>query len=176
MKNIAILLIIILSPFVSHADKRNPKKYFEFTGQVLEVNLKNEKEKAVKNATITVYQNNELYVYFETSENGSFDFNLPVGYDYIIEFGGQRMIPKKIEIDSRKCPKSMDATKIDFDVVLFENLGYETIQCLEKPIAYYAYDPGFKTLIPNDDYTFDRATLLKKELRKIRKNSNLAKS
>lgn len=176
MNHLLSLLILVLIPFASIAGKRNPKKHFEFTGQVLEVNLKNEKEKPVRNASVTVYQDGELYVFFETSGNGSFDFNLPIGHDYIIEFGGQKMVAKKVEIDARKCPKTMTAAKVDFDIVLFEDLGYDPIKCLEKPIAYYAYDAGFKTLIPNDDYTFEHAAQLKKELRKVRKNSNLAKN
>jgi hypothetical protein len=176
MKLYLSLVFVLLIPFASIAGKRNPKKHFEFSGQVLEMNLKSEKEKPVRNASITVYQDGELYVFFETTENGTFNFNLPIGHDYVIDFGGNKLVSKKIQIDASKCPKNMTATKIDFDVVLFEDLGYKPIKCLEKPIAFYAYDPGFKTLIPNDDYTYEHSLQLKKELRKVKRNSNLAKN
>jgi hypothetical protein len=87
-----------------------PTNVLHFKGRLFEIELKNNNENILKTGTVKVYQDKSLYVFLEASRFGSFDFLLPLGHVYILEFSGENLISKNIELDARKCPDTVEKT------------------------------------------------------------------
>jgi len=151
-----------------------PTNVLHFKGRLFEIELKNNNENILKTGTVKVYQDKSLYVFLEASRFGSFDFLLPLGHVYTLEFSGENLISKNIELDARKCPDTVEKTSIDFDVVLFKRTPGVQFKSLLSPIAKYTWDPQLRVLINDDDYSFDQTKALKKEVRKAKRNITLA--
>ena len=151
-----------------------PTHGLNFKGRLFEISLKNNSEKILKTGNVKVYQDKSLYVFLEATHFGVYDFLLPLGHRYTLEFSGENMVSKKIEIDARRCPAEIEKTSVDFDVVLFANASDFQFNSLKAPIAKYTWDPRIGVLLNDDDYSFDQTKALKKEVRKAKKTIALA--
>ncbi|MFM9423473.1 MAG: hypothetical protein ACK5EW_08365 [Bacteroidota bacterium] len=165
----AIIFFISLTGYT-----QAPTKVLNFKGRLFEISLKNNAEKILKTGTVKVFQDKSLYVFIEATHFGVYDFLLPLGHRYTLEFSGENMVSKKIEIDARRCPENLEKTAVDFDVVLFAKAAEIQFNSLNAPIAKYTWDPRIGILLNDDDYSFDQTKALKKEVRKAKKAITLA--
>ncbi|MFM7618999.1 MAG: hypothetical protein ACKO5Y_04105 [Bacteroidota bacterium] len=172
MRATIITAIIFFTSFTGYSQA--PTHVLNFKGRLFEISLKNNAEKILKTGTVKVYQDKSLYVFLEATHFGVYDFLLPLGHRYILEFSGENMVSKKIEIDARRCPEEIEKTSVDFDVVLFAHASDFQFNSLNAPIAKYTWDPRIGVLLNDDDYSFDQTKALKKEVRKAKKAIALA--
>jgi hypothetical protein len=173
MKTIVTLSFLLITQILL---AQAPSHVLNFKGRLFEINLKNNTEKLLKTGNVKVYQDHSLYVFIEATRFGAYDFLLPLGHRYILEFSGENMVSKKIEIDARRCPESLEKTMVDFDIVLFAQSSVGQFNSLKMPIAKYTWDPRIGVLLNDDDYSFDQTKALKKEVRKVKKTIALAKN
>lgn len=172
MKNMILSVLCLVAYFA--AMSQEPTHVLNFKGRLFEISLNNNSEKILKTGTVKVYQDQLLYVFVEATRFGVYDFLLPLGHRYTLEFSGENMVSKKIEIDARRCPDSIEKTAVDFDVVLFAQANGVRFNSLNVPIAKYTWDPRIGILLNDDDYSFDQTKALKKEVRKAKKAIALA--
>jgi len=74
---------------------QTPSNVLNFKGRLFEISLRNNVEKILKTGTVKVYQDKSLYVFIEASHFGVYDFLLPLGHRYTLEFSGENMVSKK---------------------------------------------------------------------------------
>ena len=90
---------------------------------------------AIKNATINIYENSTKIKTLETESSGKFEVNLELNKNYIVEITKQKLVTKKLSIDTH-VPEKLQAYPFPFkcSVDLFEMVNGLDVSALNKLI------------------------------------------
>jgi hypothetical protein len=171
MKSKIFTLALILSAFCSSvfAKDKNSNDHFKFEGTVFEHIIKTDEYTEAANVQIMVYQDQELFVAFNTKENGTFQFEFPLGHQYEIVFGGGDFVNKKIDIDARSLKPRNGGYELNMDIRLFRPITGFDFAMLNDPFVKFDYDKEYGQFVPNEMYSAPRAKELDKLLKKAKK-------
>lgn len=111
-----------------------------------------ENESNAPNTRCIVYKDDEIYVAFNSNEKGEYVFNLPIGNEYTLEFGGENYVNKRVILDVRGClPKKRKEHIVEMDMALFRPVEGIDYADMEKPVVRWYYDKGEREIIPDFD-------------------------
>lgn len=173
----SLLAILLSFNSFGHIPDKNEISgdYFLLKGQVYEVDMLAGSDMAAVSAQVVVYQEKEIYVAFFTEKDGLYEFYLPIGFTYEIWFGGSAFINKKVQVDARMLPKEKNPQKLDLDMGLFRPMDGYDFPLLNDPYVLIGYDEELAALIPDLEYTEEKAAELEKLFRKIKKEQGKKK-
>lgn len=120
-------------------------EHFLIYGSVLEVDpIENAQMEAI-GTRVTVYEDGDIFVAFKTNEEGEFQFNLPVGGQYTLAFGGDDYVNKIVTIDAKTLGVEKRGESVEIDMGLFRNHAGADYTYLAAPVAKFRYhrDEGF---------------------------------
>ena len=105
------------------------------TGRILEEGKRSE------GATVTVYNGNDIYRTFETSKNGKYGINLPLGFYFTLEVTKGDFVTKRLVFDTRteKDIRHLDNFVCDVDLIAASWFGNQDIGVLDFPMAFITY-------------------------------------
>lgn len=164
-KHVFILFALLAGQwsFAKSVDER----HFLLTGKVLEIDPVASTEKPASGVQVVVYQEGKVYVAFKTGKSGTYEFNLPVGHSYELWYGGNEYVNKRVVIDASTCPARKTGNDFRLDIGLFKPIeGYE-FSILSEPYVMIGYDREMQRLVPNMEYSEEKARALNKVFRKI---------
>lgn len=70
-------------------------------GRLVEIQYGSELHGIAPDVLAAVYRDGELFSAFRSDRKGDFMFNLPVGWEYLISFGGDDFVNRKVQVDLR---------------------------------------------------------------------------
>ncbi|WP_151166819.1 hypothetical protein [Salibacter halophilus] len=151
VKNLSFnLLIILLSiPALSFAQEKYPK--LEINGKVVDGGNR------LDQAYVRVEKDGEIDREIRTDSRGRFDLELELFHEFMLYFGKEGYITKKIYVDTRTIPEdAISSTYLRYggwEVEIFENdLDVNTL-ILDKPIGKVKYDPNYGQFANDKGYT-----------------------
>jgi hypothetical protein len=127
-------------------------KHFLIHGEVMFLDMKAGKEKAIEGAQVTVIQDGEIYVAFRSGEKGKYLFNLPIGHVYEVFYGGDQFVNKSIVIDARNLSKKKYGHTVELNMGLFGHYADIDHSFLQEPIALIYFEPEYDQLILDEVY------------------------
>ncbi len=68
-------------------------------GRLVEIQYGSEMHGIAPGVLAAVYRDGELFSAFRTDRKGDFVFNLPVGWEYVVSFGGDDFVNRSVKID-----------------------------------------------------------------------------
>ncbi|MCH2200016.1 MAG: hypothetical protein MK081_14655 [Flavobacteriales bacterium] len=99
--------------------------------------------KKMSAVTVSIKQNGSAFDSYTTAGNGKFEFELPLGHSYLIEFASADYVTKKIEINTKGIPPEDMAGgfQLALDMSLFAyQEGFDT-SITDQPIGKASFDP-----------------------------------
>lgn len=171
MKNkIFTLALFLLATTTSvFAKDKNSNDHFKFEGTVIEHIIKTGEDVEASNVQIIVYQDQEIFVAFNTASNGNFQFEFPLGHQYEIVFGGGDYVNKKVDIDARALKPRNGGYELNMDIRLFRPVNGFDFAMLNDPFVKFDYDQEYGQFVPNEIYSAPKAKELDKLLKKAKK-------
>lgn len=140
-----------------------------------------ESMKKMEGVTVKVFQNGKELESVTTSGSGKYEFELPLGFNYIIQFSKQDFVTKKLEMNTKGIPMEdlEGGFQMTVDMSLFAMLEGFNTSILDAPIGKASFDPVRNSVEFDYDYTsrmqekidaeFERLKNLAGELEKLRK-------
>jgi len=172
MKTLVAIIIALGASLGAFAKKGQEYDLFVLQGRVYEIDLLGGEDKPASEVQVVIYQNKDIYVAFYTAKNGDYEFQLPLGFEYEVWFGGSAFVNKKVYIDSRTLKPGKSETEIVLDMGLFRPRDNFTFEILQEPYVKFSWDKEFGQFTPDMEYTEERARELEKIFRKIRKSGS----
>jgi len=151
------------------AKKEVGAENFVVQGKIFEIDIMSEADKEANNVQVVIYQDREIYAAFNSSETGAYEFIVPVGHEYELWFGGTTYVNKKIYVDARSVPSRKSGYECNIDVGLFKPVENVEFPTLAEHWVKVRWDAEYRQLVPDYEYTDDRAMELNKQLKKARK-------
>jgi hypothetical protein len=171
MKHVLIILFSLAVCSPANARKGPAENLFRLHGKLLELDIVKGANQPAADLQVIVYQNREIYAAFKSSADGSYEFYLPLGFEYEVSVGGTSHINKKIYIDSRGVKAVKSPHEIVLDIGVFRPVDQYSFELLKEPFVKVSWDEEYNQFAPDLDYTDSRARELEKVFRKIRKSS-----
>lgn len=111
--------------------------------------------KKLESVQITVIQNGKQFDSFTTTGSGKYNLELPLGYDYKIQFSKLDFVAKTIEIRTKDIPEEdmRGGFQMSMDVSIFENQEGFNTSILDKPIGIASFDPQRNSIEFDFPYT-----------------------
>jgi hypothetical protein len=111
--------------------------------------------KKLESVKITVIQNGKQFDSFTTTGSGKYTLELPLGYDYKIQFSKLDFVAKTIEIRTKDIPEEdmRGGFQMSMDVSIFENQEGFNTSILDKPIGIASFDPQRNSIEFDFPYT-----------------------
>jgi hypothetical protein len=159
-----------MMPFLAQAKKDQATDLFVVQGRIFEIDILSEEDMPASEVQVVIYQDKDIYVAFYTRKNGDYEFQLPLGHEYEIWFGGSTFVNKKVYVDSRNVKPGKGQHEIALDMGLFRPMDNYTFELLDKPIVQFVWDTEFEQFLPDLEYTDGVYRELEKIFRKIRKS------
>ena len=156
--SVVIVCIFMLQSQVSIA---------QWTADVAGMVKKEETNKRMAGATITIKRNGVVWKTVLVDAKGRFDVPLLPGAIYLIEVSKPMHVTKRVEISTENVPPE-DAKlgfDIPFDISLFEKMDGLDVSILDKPIGKIRFDPDAGYIISDAAY----AKSIKAELDRLKK-------
>ena len=126
------------------------QEHFLIYGFMIEKVYGSDNEANAPDTRCIVYRDNEIYVAFKSSDKGEYIFNLPLGHEYTLEFGGEDFVNKRVVIDTKKCkPKKKKGHVVEMDMSLFRPVDGIDYKDLEQQIVRWYYDNYEKAIVPD---------------------------
>lgn len=168
MKTLAFFVLALCTTPL-FAKKEVGNENFVIQGKIFEIDIMSEADKEACNVQVVIYQNHEIYASFYSNPTGSYEFIVPVGHEYEIWFGGTTFVNKKIYVDARSVPSRKSGYECNIDVGLFKPVENVEFPTLAEHWVKVRWDAEYNQLVPDYEYTDDRAMELNKQLKKARK-------
>lgn len=168
-------LIILCSYTYKDANSRPvDKHHFLIHGNVIELSPEDMIENQISGTQIIVYQNDEIYVAFDTDEKGDYEFNLPNGYDYSIHYGTRAFVPKKIDINASEVYEKRDGHSLKLNVAVFKEVENVDYAVMDEPMSKFNFEMGKRSF--DIDYEYAEYKLgqmrdLYKTMKKMKKKN-----
>ncbi len=145
--------------------------YFLLKGSVYEVNYLDETEGKAKDTQVIVMQDDEIYVAFNTAKgSGTYEFYLPINYNYNIYYGGEDYINKIVNIDSRQFPSEKKPRVVKMNVGVFKPIPGYSFEMMKSPYIMVKYNPETDTIEPDLEAIETKNEQVEKYFKKIRKD------
>ena len=128
-------LVVVLLLAMKPVDNR----HFLIHGNIIELSPQDMRERDAANVQIIVYQDDEIYVAFDTDEKGDYKFNLPNGHMYEVQYGTRDFVPKKIHIDATGVETKKDGFSIKMNVALFKAVEHVDYAIMEDPVSTFNF-------------------------------------
>jgi len=157
-------------PFLAQAKKDQGTDSFIIQGRVFEVDIVSGEDKPASEVQMVIYQDKDIYVAFYTQKNGDYEFQLPLGHEYEIWFGGSAFVNKKVYVDSRNVNPVKGQHEISLDMRLFRPMENYTFDVLDRPFVKFAWDSEYGQFLADLEYTEGLSKELEKIFRKVRKS------
>ncbi|HEY8404067.1 MAG TPA: hypothetical protein VIK71_05605 [Flavobacteriales bacterium] len=174
MKKTGFILSLVL--MTQMAWSQTAKKYpdadhFILKGNVYEIDHINETEGKAKDTQVVVFQDDEIYVAFNTSANGgTYEFYLPINYNYNIYYGGDAYVNKIVNIDARQFPSEKKPRIVKLNVGLFKPIEGYSFEMMKSPFVKVKYNPETDVIEPDFEYTEAKTDQVVKYFKKIKKD------
>lgn len=168
MKTLSLIALCFLSLNILAKNEVNSESFI-IQGKIFEIDIMNEQDREASNVQVVIYQNKEIYAAFYSNETGSYEFIVPVGFEYEISFGGATYVNKKIYVDARSIPQRKSGYECNLDVGLFKPVTDIEFPTLNEAWVKVRYDAEYHQLIPDYEYTEERAMELDRQIKKARK-------
>lgn len=169
MKKILLLSFAWFASFVAFATDGVDDNHFRIQGNVFDVQLSDGTEVEATHVQIVVYQDKELFVAFFSGKKGEYEFNLPVGHEYEIAFGGSAFVNQKVYVDSRPVAPRAGGYDLDLDMHLFRIMDGVEFNMLNEPFMRMVFDAETAQLKVDEEHYTERAKELERSLKKIKK-------
>ena len=115
-----------------------------------------ERNKGLKGAVVTLFENSVQVDNFVTLGTGNFQFTLLLNNDYVIVAGRPGYVTKKISISTSNIPqerlKKTFVPTVKFGIVLFEKIEGLDVSILDKPVAKWVYDQREDIFVHDEEY------------------------
>lgn len=121
-------------------------QHFLIHGSVMELDLIENSQVEATQTQVIVYEGGDIFVAFKTDEEGEFEFNLPVGGQYTLAFGGEDFVNKIVTVDAKYLGVEKRGEAVEIDMGLFRNHVGADFSYLAAPVAKFRYkrDEGFE--------------------------------
>lgn len=155
-----IICGLALPAFVSAVVK--PTKGLFVSGTVTSLDMTDSTEKVAGEISVRVFCDTIQVAETITTRGGRYQFEIPFGNVYTIEFGGDSFCRKSIEIDCEQVSAKVlrQGHKMDIDIMVFESENPVWNDLLVKPVAKAFFDRRKNTFKFEEDYTEDRTKLI----------------
>jgi hypothetical protein len=140
-----------------------------------------ESMKKMEGVQVKVLQNGKELENVTTSGSGKYEFELPLGFNYIIQFSKQDFVTKKLELNTKGIPMEdlEGGFQMTVDMSLFAYIEGFDLSILDAPIGKASFDPVRNSVEFDYDYTgrmqqkidaeFERLKKMAGEQEKLRK-------
>ena len=137
--------------FLLVADVSNAQWTLDVMGSV----KKEETNKRLEGATITVKRNGAVFKTLTSPETGKFEVSLLPDAVYVIEFSMPGHVTKRIELSTKNVPPEDAKFGFDFpmEMNLFEPMDGLDVSILNQPIAKVAFNPATGYMDYDPEYT-----------------------
>jgi hypothetical protein len=172
-KNVLLLSFILLAQLaLSQGSKKYPDAdHFLLKGNVYEIDHIAETEGRAKDTQVVIFQDDEIYVAFNTSASGgNYEFYLPINYNYNIFYGGDAYVNKIVNIDSRQFPSEKKPRIVKLNVGLFKPVEGYSFEMMKTPFVMVKYNPETDVVEPDFEYTEAKTDQVMKYFKKIKKD------
>ena len=170
MKKTFLMIGLYLSTLAVFATDSVDNDHFRIQGNVFDVHLSNGSEDEASHVQIVVYQNKEIFVAFFSGKKGEYEFNLPVGYEYEIAFGGSAFENQKVYVDTRPVVPRAGGYDLDLDIHLFRVIDGTQFSMLQEPFMRLYFDQETAQLILDEEHYITQAKELERALRKMKRD------
>ncbi|MEO0403293.1 MAG: hypothetical protein AAF193_00330 [Bacteroidota bacterium] len=168
MKTIAMIMALGLA--MSGPMRPISNEYVLIHGNVQEIQLTSDDIEDAQAVRCIVYREGEIYVAFKTDESGDYLFNLPVGYDYELVFGGDDYVNKRITMDVTNLPAEKKGVTFKCDMRVFKaNPEIKQLSVFDDPVAKFNYDKRTRKVLPDLEYLDEHSWDVEKAMKKIAK-------
>ncbi len=168
--NVAILaysMVALTTLSSGSTTKPLDNKHFLIHGEVIEIDPIGMEERDAVGTQIIVYQEGEIYVAFNTDEKGKYTFNLPVGYNYEVVYGGEKYVNKTVKGDGNNIPKKRYGYDVELDMGVFSRYEGVDYEFLESPVALIPFDSTNGKMIFDEDHSKKQGKAMHKCMKKI---------
>ena len=127
--------------------------------------------KKLESVQVTVYQNGKQYDSFTTTSSGKYSLELPLGFDYKIQFSKLDFVAKTIEFRTKDIPEEdmRGGFQMSMDMSIFEmQEGFNT-SILDKPIGIASFDPQRNSIEFDFAYTEQIQQEIEEEFERLEK-------
>ncbi len=174
MKLIVMLLslcLVVSSALAQSTKKSSDADYFLLKGNVYEIDHIEETEGKAKDTQVVIFQDDEIYVAFNTSRSGgAYEFYLPINYNYNIFYGGDSYVNKVINVDSRQFPSEKKPRTIKMNVGVFKGVEGYSFEMMKEPFVMVKYNPETDVIEPDLKHTEEKTAQIEKYFKKIKKD------
>ncbi|MGB1032080.1 MAG: hypothetical protein ACPGWM_05675 [Flavobacteriales bacterium] len=165
-----VMLVSAAVVMATSALKPISNEYVLVHGNVKEMQLDSDQLSDAKKVRCVVYKDGEIYVAFNTDEDGDYNFNLPVGEDYEMVFGGDTYVNKRITLDVTSLEAEKKGIAFKCDMRVFKSPGeVKQLEIFKLPVAKFAYNSRTRKVQPDLEYLDDHSFQVEKAMRKIAK-------
>ena len=127
------------------------------------------KEIDATDTRIIVYQEDEIYVAFNTDDQGKYKFNLPVGHMYRVVYGGDKYVNKEVFIDAHDIPMKRYGYNVVLDMGVVKEYEGVDFSFLAAPVALIAFDSAYGKMVFDESHSKKKGKEMLKCLKKITK-------
>lgn len=138
-------------------------------GNLVEIVYGSQNEANAPMTQVVVYRDQEIFSAFKSNEKGEYVFNLPVGYVYELDFGGQSFVNKRVVIDTQECNGKRAKRSVAMDMSLFRPVDNVDYTAMQAPIVRWFFDKSSKEMIPDLDLVDSMMRTVDKLYRKSEK-------
>jgi hypothetical protein len=141
--------------------------FAQWTFDIVGTVKKEETNKRLAGATITIKRNGSVWKTISPPENGKFEVSLLPDADYMLEFSKPGHVTKKIQVSSKGVPPEDAKYGLEFplELNLFEKIEGLDVSILNQPIAKVKYDAA----IGYPDFDKEYTKSIKNELERLKK-------
>jgi hypothetical protein len=145
MKKIISLLLFLLPLMVYSQNQRFYVKGFVY-----------ERDNKLGKAEVKVYSEGQLQATYTSSNSGKFSFYLDFGKDYMLDFGKEGYISKKVNVLFSGLKRSMIVNEQkfnDWEVVLYKEIEGLDVSVFDEPIGKMYFDAEKEMFDWDADYS-----------------------
>ena len=127
--------------------------------------------KKMEGVDIVVYKDGKEFETFKTSASGKFDLYLPLGNDYVIQFGKTGFISKKVSLATKSIPEEDRAGgfETNLDMTIFGDIPGFDKSILDQPIGKAGFNPQNNAMEFDYEYTEQINRKIDAELERLEK-------
>lgn len=144
LKTVGLALCVAAAGLVGK--KPIDTQHFLIHGNVYEIDPVQNAQHKANDTRVIVYKAGEIYVAFNTNDDGKYLFNLPVGENYTLEFGGDTYVNKRITIDATRLKEEKKGQAMKLNLGLFRWHPGVDYRFLDTPVTKFQYSmaEGFR--------------------------------
>lgn len=159
---------VVLALLSGQLFSQNVEKGLFVYGQITEIDLSDSTESAVRQLPIRVVCDSVIIEDITCTNGGKYQFKVPFGYKYEIQYGGEEYLMKTLLIDATDPSiKTMRrGYRLELDISLFKSENPEAAKILAMPVAKGSFSRKSNAIDFDEEYNEEAALKLKKALAK----------